>query len=367
MAPTLRIRHYNVFDKGTAEVTSQAGTSTVDLKEVMSGSDTIAGVTCALFMILPVITNAFMASVTMAFQPDLKVSYKTRNETGEIITKNRILPYFLIEDLVMNRYKLFDINFLDIDDSSDDTITTLRKNIAVWYYSLRNVAIVANCLILVYIGIRMAISTVSDDRVKYRTMFIKWLSSVVLIYLMHYIIAIIFALQGFLADLIGNLPIIANEGFEEYIMNNVITTLVSKSGWDMFAYTVTLYIIVYYQLKFFLMYFKRTLSIGFLFAISPLITITYAIDAVKDGKSQVFNRWFKEITYNIFIQIIHSVVYAVFIISAGEIAKHEPIMGAVFIITLSRAEKIIEKTFKLSSKITRSESIFEKIKQLKPK
>ena len=358
---------YNVYDKGVADTTSQSGTNTVELKEVASGSDTIAGITCALFMVLPLIANAFMATVTMTFQPDFKVEYKARNEAGEIITKNRILPYFLIEDLVMNRYKLFDIDYLDVDDSSNDTIDVLRKNVAIWYYSLRNVAIVANCLILVYIGIRMAISTVVDDRVKYKKMFIKWLTSVVLIYLMHYILAIIFVLQGFLVDLIANLPIIANEGFEEYIMNNVISTLVLKRGWDMFAYTVTLYIIVYYQLKFFLMYFKRTLSIGFLFAVSPLITITYAIDAVKDGKSQVFTRWFKEVTYNVFIQVIHAVVYAVFIISAGNIAKHAPLMGAVLIITLSRAEKIIEKTFKLSSKITRSESLLDKIKQLKPR
>lgn len=352
----------NMANKGEAKVESAGGTRTEMLAETASSSDTIAGVLCSMFVIIPSVANNFMTILVKGFQIT-KITLNIVNNSGEIVSSEReIGDYFLIEDLVMNRYDLFNINYLDLSSAStNSTIGELRKNVAVWYYSIRNIAIVANCLILVYIGIRMAISTVVSDRVKYKKMFINWVTSVVLIFVMHYIIAIMFVIQEFFTDLIGNLFV--GQGFEEAIMKDTFKAVRTARGWDAVGYTVTIYVLVYYQIKFFLMYFKRSLAVGFLFEISPLITITYAIDAVKDGKSQVYNRWFREMIFNIFIQLMHAVIYGVFILSAGEIAKQAPLMGAVLLMALSRAEKVIEKTFKLSSRITKSESIFQKFKQ----
>ena len=109
----------------------------------------------------------------------------------------------------------------------------------------------------------------------------------------------------------------------------------TANGWNSVPVTITIWVLVYYQLKFFIMYFNRKLSIAFLAITSPLITITYAMDAVKDGRTQIYNKWFREMMFNIFIQIIHALVYAVFVISAGEIAKQIPIMGAILFMTLS--------------------------------
>lgn len=363
---------YKIFDEGKAKVESAGGTRDEELREVDSASDTIAGTLCSLFVVVPSVINAFMTILTSSFQKPKTVVMSTTgtkivdDSSGEIegATKTRkVGEYFLIEDLVMNRYTLFDINYLDLSLANNSTIGELRKNVASWYYSIRNIAIVANCLILVYIGIRMAMSTVAADTAKYKKMFVSWITSFVFIFIMHYIIAILFEIQGFFTEFIGTL--VADEGFEETIIKDTFEAVKTARGWDAVGYTITVYVLVYYQLKFFLMYFKRTLAVGFLFEVSPLITITYSIDAVKDGKSQIFNKWFREISFNIFIQLVHALVYAVFIISAGEIAKQAPIMGAILLMALSRAEKIIEKTFKLSSRITKSESIIEKMRKMK--
>lgn len=82
------------------------------------------------------------------------------------------------------------------------------------------------------------------------------------------------------------------------------------------------------------MYFKRFLSVGFLIIISPLITITYSIDKAGDGKAQAFGTWLREMVFNIFIQIIHAVIYIVFIFSAAEIAKQIPLLGILFLDTI---------------------------------
>jgi hypothetical protein len=44
--------------------------------------------------------------------------------------------------------------------------------------------------------------------------------------------------------------------------------------------------------------------VGFLILISPLITISYAIDKMGDGRAQALNNWFKEFIYNVIIQSV---------------------------------------------------------------
>ena len=55
-------------------------------------------------------------------------------------------------------------------DSGNGTINSLRNSVATWYISLRNLAIVALVVILVYVGIRMALSTVAGEEAKYKKM-----------------------------------------------------------------------------------------------------------------------------------------------------------------------------------------------------
>lgn len=121
--------------------------------------------------------------------------------------------------------------------------------------------------------------------------------------------------------------------------------------------------LVYYQVKFFIVYFKRLLEVGFLISISPLVTITYPIDKVGDERAQAYKAWLTRIIYNIFIQLIHAIVYVVFIFSAAEIAKTVPIVGILFLTTLSRTEKIIKTTFGLKGKGFSDEKLLDKLKK----
>ena len=53
---------------------------------------------------------------------------------------------------------------------------------------MRLIAIVALSAVLVYIGIRMAISTVASEKATYKKMLFDWFTSLALIFLLHYII-----------------------------------------------------------------------------------------------------------------------------------------------------------------------------------
>lgn len=96
-------------------------------------------------------------------------------------------------------------------------------------------------------------------------------------------------------------------------------------------------------------YFKRLITVGFLILISPLITITYPIDKMGDGKAQAFSVWFHELAINVFIQPIHALIYLIFMYTAGEIAKKSIIVALVFLLALTKVEKIVLYLFNLKN------------------
>jgi len=80
----------------------------------------------------------------------------------------------------------------------------LRETIAGWYYALRNFAIVALLSVLVYVGIRMIMSTVAQDKAKYKLMFKDWLVAICLLVVMHYLMIGILNITSMITDALGS-------------------------------------------------------------------------------------------------------------------------------------------------------------------
>ena len=97
-------------------------------------------------------------------------------------------------DIFFNTYKILDINFFDLNDlDTNSFIYKFRTSVAYWFYTLRFISSAILLCILVYVGIKMAISSVADDKAKYKKMLIDWCCSLALIFLLQYIgIGIIF-------------------------------------------------------------------------------------------------------------------------------------------------------------------------------
>jgi hypothetical protein len=324
------------FEEGTASTYPDGGKNEgVKLGETASSSNTVAGVLGSIFIAFPYVINKIMVLIVNNFQ-----------DSGKEINM------FTIEDLVMNKYKLFDINFFNINNnSSKNAVDIIRKNVAIWYISLRNIAIVASVIMLVYIGIRMLIANVAETKAKYQSMLMNWFVGLLLVFSMQYIFAFLLELQEQLLNIVQSVVGSSNAdimGFEEYLMEHTFEAFSKAKGWDTISYVITYFVFVFFQIKFFYTYLKRFLSVGFLIVVSPLVTITYSIDAAGDGVAQSFRGWMTNMIYFIFIQVIHATVYAIFIYSAGEIAKAIPLMGTVMIMALSRAEQIVKTTVKLN-------------------
>lgn len=94
------------------------------------------------------------------------------------------------------------------------------------------------------------------------------------------------------------------------------------------------------------------ITVGFLILVSPLITVTYSIDKVGDGKAQAFSVWMNELVINVLIQPIHGLIYLIFMYTAGEIAKLSMWIALAFLLGLTKFEKIILQLFNLRNVVS---------------
>lgn len=213
-------------------------------------------------------------------------------------------------DILFNKVKLVDINFFDIGEDEDSILYKFRTAIALWYYTMRTLASAILLCVLIYVGIRMALSTVTpEQKASYQKMLVDWVVSIAIIFLMQYIILFTIYVNDSLVSAI--------EGIGESIdISSSIDSLAAQGtkamSVDAIAATVVFCMLVFQTFALFISYFNRMLKLAFLIIISPLITLTYAMDKMGDGKAQALNTWLKEFIFTVLIQPFHCIIYMTF-------------------------------------------------------
>ena len=270
-----------------------------------------------------------------------------------------------MQDILFNKVPITDINFFDFS-STDSTVNAIRENVAAWYIGIRNLAAVLLVIVALYVGLRMAISTIAEDKAKYKHMLVDWITSICILFLLHYIMVLIIQVNNTLVETIGNQQNLKNQNledvankFRDYALggDNVfswVTSGVVNGFTDGFAPTFAA-AVIYVMMElmtivFLLTYIKRMITIGFLIIIAPLVTVTYSIDKMGDGRSQALNHWIKEFTYNILIQPFQCVTYLALCSTSFEVLQKDPdfksaVIAIAMMIFLVRSEEIIKKIF----------------------
>ncbi len=239
--------------------------------------------------------------------------------------------------------------------NSSKTIDTpayaLQKNIATWYKALRTIALVGLLSVLVYLGIRIILSSASaQDKAKYKNMLKDWVAAVCILFLLHYAMA--FMLQ--MTEQIDNI-LVAGDNKTDVFMNSVREQ--AKQSYEDASIGLTAgYSVMYLALViltgvFTFQYLKRVIYVAFLTMIAPMIALTYPLDKVKDGKAQAFSFWLREYIFNCLIQPVHLLLYTVLIANEGmiNVAENNIIYAIVALGFLVPAEKFVKKMFGLDS------------------
>ena len=385
----------------------------------------------------------------------------------------------------VTRLGLLDVNFFADKPiiSSNKTLVSsniLKPVVSNVYQALRNLALVVMLLVLLYIGIKIILSSVSSQQVKYKQMLVDWVVGLCLLFLMHYIMSFILNINTIIVEMLKNdkpneyyvsIPDIQGEenesglnwfeeriddwivgfggssyyenyiydsNFKAYINENSTSPFIKKllistsgSGYiihddgkvlnikDTYNYdaltnlpndgkdfevdamlydpdsgeatrhlaiyscnimeyirTITsvgnkyvhfkdgttmgnnpdseldelsriglaiVYIaLVVETIMFLIIYMKRVIQISFYTMIAPIIAFMYPIDKVGDGKSQAFDRWFKDYLFSVLLQPMHLLLYNIFIVAAAQLFESNVIYAAVIFGFMIPAEKYIK-------------------------
>lgn len=268
-------------------------------------------------------------------------------------------------DIFFNEYPVLKINFFNVTEAGtddDNFVYKFRSTVAYWFYALRTISSAILLVILIYVGIRMALSSIADDRAKYKKMLVDWVCSLLLIFLLQYMAIGIIYLNNSIVDALKTA--LADTGVVKDIMLEFFTKSVAGAGITSLVATFVFCGITAQSAFYFIAYLKRVIKVGFLIIISPLISITYSIDKMGDGKAQALNNWLKEFIYTILIQPFHCIIYIAFINTAFKLVKETTLIdigslkgmnqlatGVLVILCLKfidDAEKVVRKIFGFS-------------------
>ena len=256
---------------------------------------------------------------------------------------------YTIEDLVFNHIAALDPNVFSNTAGGQDVgvgsaVDIIRNAIAIWYVSLRNVALIALCIIVIYIGIRMAMSTSASSKANYKGMLINWVLAVLMVCIIHFIMVVVLNLNGNLVDLLSN-GVVSEKAIYETIRTRTWDLRVSVG----FPAAVIYVVLFIFYIKFMWVYIKRLFTLLILIALAPLIGVKYAIESAKTGrKSKAFSDWVYDFTMNTLLQSMHAIIYAAIMPIALDLSTKSIIgyiIGLVFINFILKADKIFMNIF----------------------
>lgn len=289
--------------------------------------------------------------------------------------------YLSPETIIKGKFALMNANifeeikndgsYYDVYNGNNNSIVTgknsLRETVAGWYYALRNLSIVALLSVLVYIGIRMTISTVSQDKAKYKTMLKDWFVALCLVFTMHYMMVGILNISSIITNAIGRtgqsvtmtddirtkIEEDINNSWEKVdgYTNELDKQEVHKNMMDAYGNLLIYAAVIVFTVIFVVKYIMRAITIVFLILIAPITAVTYPIDKIRDGKAQAFDFWFREFFFQVIIQPFHLLIYVVLIGSATDLASSNIIYSILCYAMMIPAEKIIKQMFGINDKL----------------
>lgn len=134
--------------------------------------------------------------------------------TKQCMPNDFYLPLYKIspEEIFSGEVLLFDVNFFNPKAEATETLENgqvikqessaakLQGVISKWYFTIRNFSIVALLSILVYIGIRIIISSTAQDKAKYKQRLLDWIIAMCMLFFLHYIMAFAITVTELITD-----------------------------------------------------------------------------------------------------------------------------------------------------------------------
>ena len=266
------------IDQDRFEKSTESGSAPIGNNGGTAGYDFTENTTDSLIKNLVKILNVLPTTVRCAF------SILTYDDDPSYTEDAKYGPVFSIQKTVFGKIRVFDVNFIKREASEDTLTKTIKDKISQFYMITRNMAASFMLLTLIYTGIRMAISTVAEEKAKYKTMIKDWVVGLIILMTLQYAMVIVLEVGNSASNICENIMVSLIEDEDEYhIEDNLLqqATQSTKKGFSLIIPTIFYWLLTYYQFRFILMYFRRVFTMGFLVVIGPFIAVSYSIDKAR--------------------------------------------------------------------------------------
>ena len=356
-----------LYYKGIA---NEVGRRTEEVKEESTFDFTFPKITTIIDYLVGSIIYPVRASVTgFANIVQIEVSNYVAAASGEksdiktddgILTnlKQKMENSLTLEKIVYNQVPVLDVNIFNLNkaggkDIKSDSLAGIVRNIASnWYYIFRTITIIALLVILIYIGIKIAITSVASEKAAYKEFLVNWLIAFIVVFAMPYLMILIMQINESLVSIFAGMG-------KQLNLYETVRELTWSAKMSTGVIGTMLYVtLVYYLVKFVVLYFKRLFVTVILIVIAPLVAGKYAYDKVRGGKGDnSLGKWFQEFTFSVMMQTVHALVYTVFISMTINIVTNSSegsiiamiILSLIFFNFMTKSERIVRSIINLNS------------------
>lgn len=178
------------------------------ISNVQSGAEVAAGIAIGVLVGIGLVVGTILTggalggAVLAGAAIGLAAGFAVSSVVADWIPPTFYLPMYMItpEEIFANKLGMLDVNFFSPNDydylklpmgdapvKQESVAGQLQSMVSGAYFLIRNVAIIGLLSILVYIGIRIIISSSAQDKAKYKQRFLDWVIAMCLIFFLHYI------------------------------------------------------------------------------------------------------------------------------------------------------------------------------------
>lgn len=306
-----------------------------------------------------------------------KILYSLASSGG--LNSTDVSTFITPLDIFFNKFTLLDINIFSTTDGQGNQLDTsslvykLRTNTAFFYYIIRSIALGLLLVILIINLIKViSVNSTSAQKAEAKKALSDWVVSLVLVMFMHILIIFIININNIIIDVISKLNDANNAASGVSSMMDAIFAAIFSSSFILSIASLIVYTLMTFQtVKYFLIYLQRLLTCLFLIMISPIMPVFFSTERTIGNKSVSLNGWFREFIYNVFLQVVHALIYVVIVSVAlnalasqntsisgiGNLASAIIAILAMFFI--GKAEKLLKSILGFDRAITVSNNVLQ--------
>lgn len=274
----------------------------------------------------------------------------------EALVKGIFGDFVTIYQIIFEKVPKLSINYWDSGAEGlnipglDAPAPVLKDITSYWYGIFRDIVVLVYLVMLLYIAVRILLSSTGKASQKYKEMLKSWVIGIIILFFFPYVMRYTIIANNSLVAMIEDMSI--NNADGETMQFDTMLEVRREAEKNNNIVLILVYMIMLGQLIVLLgVYYKRVFMTAFLITIFPIVAGLYIWEKTAKGGSKALSAWTREFVVLVLTQSFHAVIYVVLVDGAYKAFSRS---GNWFIFILSvmflfEAEKIIRSIFGMKS------------------